>query len=231
MHGAIFDLDGTIVDNMALHMEAFAIFSARHGLPPLTMDDRRRLDGRRNRDIFPDLFHRPLDETELREYADEKEALYRSLSAGRLRPLQGFDRLAAFLGRRSIPLAIATSAPRENVEHTLRELGLDDRALTIVRSDEVGRGKPWPDVFLEAAARIGASPRDCVAFEDAPIGIAAAAAAGMQTVAVTTSFASAEFAMQTAAPDHIVAHFDDYLEGPGRWLLEPPAAPTGEAAR
>ena len=52
MRGAIFDLDGTIVDNMPVHVEAFAIFVGRHGLPPLTLNDRKRLDGRRNRDIF-----------------------------------------------------------------------------------------------------------------------------------------------------------------------------------
>ncbi|HET8647103.1 MAG TPA: HAD hydrolase-like protein, partial [Vicinamibacteria bacterium] len=51
--GAIFDLDGTLVDNMALHAQAFVRFCGRHGLPPFTTDMRRRFDGKRNRDIFP----------------------------------------------------------------------------------------------------------------------------------------------------------------------------------
>ncbi|HSK08023.1 MAG TPA: HAD family phosphatase [Vicinamibacterales bacterium] len=225
IRGAIFDLDGTIVDNMALHMEAFAIFSERHGLPPLTKEDRRRLDGRRNKDIFPDLFNRSLSEAELLAHAGEKESLYRSLSAGRLVPLAGFDRLVAALDRRSIPIAIATSAPLDNVLHTLREIGLDRDALPIVRSDEVARGKPWPDVFLAAAARVGRAPEECVAFEDAPIGVAAAVAAGMETVAVTTSFSAADFAGHASVPRHVIATFDDYLEGPGRWLRVSPTAP------
>ena len=219
MRGAIFDLDGTVVDNMLLHAEAFAIFAERHGLPPLTMEDRRRLDGRRNRDIFPDLFGRPLDERTLAAYADEKESLYRELSRGRIVLTAGFDRLLARLDAASIPIAIATSAPPENVVHSLHESGLDRRGLTIVRSDQVPRGKPFPDVFLEAARRLGAEPSGCIAFEDAPIGIAAGAAAGMETVAVMTSFSADVFRAATPPPTHIVKDFDEYLAGPGRWLL------------
>ena len=91
--GAVFDLDGTLVDNMPIHAEAFSIFASRHGLPPLTLEDRARLDGKRNRDIFPILFNRPLEDPVLRAYADEKEAIYRELSQGRLVPMRGLDRL------------------------------------------------------------------------------------------------------------------------------------------
>jgi HAD superfamily hydrolase (TIGR01509 family) len=219
MRGAIFDLDGTIVDNMSIHAEAFAIFVSRHGLPPLSPADRRRLDGKRNRDIFPDLFGRPLPEDELRAYADEKESLYRELSRGRLCGLGGLVRLLARLEAASLPIAIATSAPPENVAHTLAELGLAERLTTIARSDQVARGKPWPDVFIEAARQLGVPPKACVAFEDAPMGIAAAAAAGMTTVAVTTSFSPEVFLGGTPKPDWIVRNFDEFLDGPAASLL------------
>jgi HAD superfamily hydrolase (TIGR01509 family) len=224
--GAIFDLDGTIVDNMPLHAEAFAIFAGRHNLPPLTLADRRRLDGKRNRDIFPDLFGRPLPEDELGAYAEEKEQLYRTLSAGRLVPLRGLRRLLELCGRLGVATAVATSAPPENVTHTLRELALEDTLSVVVRSDDVPRGKPWPDVFLAAAARIGVAPEACIAFEDAPAGVAAAAAARMRTVAVTTSFGAEDFASQAVPPDHLVRDFEEFLEGPARGLL-PPEGPTG----
>ncbi|HEY3381921.1 MAG TPA: HAD family phosphatase [Vicinamibacterales bacterium] len=220
MRGAIFDLDGTIVDNMPIHLEAFAIFAERHGLPPLTIDDRKRLDGRRNRDIFPDLFRRPLSDPEHRAFADEKESLYRTLSRGRLSLSPGFERLLARLNARGIPAAIATSAPPENVEHSLVELGLTSRLTCIVRSDQVARGKPFPDVFLAAADRLGVPPADCVAFEDAPAGIQAARAAGMQTVAMTTSFGPDVFRMPDVAADVIVHDFDEYLAGAGASLLD-----------
>jgi len=217
--GFVFDLDGTIVDNMAIHAEAFFAFVDRHRLPPLGEGDRGRFEGKRNRDIFPDLFGRDLGEAELRRFSEEKEGLYRRLSRGALRPLRGFLRLLEALDARRIPVAIATSAPAENVPHTLGELGLEGRLRIVARSDEVARGKPHPDVFLEAARRIGVAPAECLAFEDAPLGVRAARAAGMQVCGITTTFSEVAFAEHGAPPDFCCADFDEYLEGLGAWLL------------
>src|SRR5258705_9399590 len=125
--GFIFDLDGTLVANMALHEEAFALFTERHGLPRLTAEMRARLDGKRNRDIFPILFERELSADDQRRFADEKESVYRELSPGRLAPLPGLGRLLYALERRHLPTALAPSAPLENVTHTLRNPGLARR--------------------------------------------------------------------------------------------------------
>jgi beta-phosphoglucomutase len=217
--GFIFDLDGTIVDNMPIHAEAFGIFVTRHGLSPLTPEDRRRLDGRRNREIFPDLFGRTLSEDELRLFAGEKESLYRELSVGRLVPLRGFEQLLSMLESRRIPAAIATSAPPENVTHTLRELRLSSRLTRITRGDQVRRGKPYPDVFLASAALMGVPPECCVAFEDAPAGITAVKAAGMTAVAITTSFSRDVFRSYEPWPDVIVADFEEFVGGPGGQLI------------
>lgn len=211
MRGAIFDLDGTIVDNMPVHMEAFAVFCKRHGLKPLTVDDRKRLDGRRNRDIFPDLFGRALTDEEQRVFAEEKEDLYRELSVGRLVPVNGLVELLDELDARGIPVAVATSAPPANVSHTLAELDLASRLACVVRSDQVAHGKPFPDVFLAAAARLGVPPADCVAFEDAPIGIVAAKAAGMHAVAISNSFAAEVFLAPAVGADEVVRDFSDFL--------------------
>jgi HAD superfamily hydrolase (TIGR01509 family) len=217
--GFVFDLDGTIVDNMPIHAEAFFAFIDRHGLPPLTDRDRGRFEGKRNRDIFPDLFGRDLSEEELRRFSDDKESLYRQLSGGVLRPLRGFVRLLDLLERHRIPVAVATSAPADNVPHTLGELGLASRLRIVTRSDEVPRGKPHPDVFLEAARRIGVPPSRCLAFEDAPLGVRAARGAGMPVCGITTTFSAAAFAEHGAAPDFCCADFHEYLAGPGAWLL------------
>ncbi|MCL4814433.1 MAG: HAD family phosphatase [Vicinamibacteraceae bacterium] len=218
----VFDLDGTMVDNMAPHLEAFARFGQRHGLPPLTMADRARIDGKRNAEVFATVFGRTLTDAEWRAFEDEKEALYRELSVGRLVPTPGLERLLALAGERDIAIAVATSAPRENVEHTLRELGLAHLLPYVARGDEVPHGKPAPDVFLAAARRIGVPPALCVAFEDAPMGIAAARRAGMQTCGLTTSFTRAQLEALDEPPHFVVGDFDEFLEGPGRWLLAPP---------
>ncbi len=216
--GVIFDLDGTMVDNMPFHASAFAIFAERHGLPPLDMAQRARFDGKRNREIFPDLFGRELSEAEQARFADEKESLYRELSLDRLVPMPGLVRFLDLLDARGVGVAIATSAPAENVPHSLGELGLRERITRIARSGQVGRGKPYPDVFLAAARLLECEPGQCLAFEDAPLGVLAARAAGMTCVAITTSFDRAALLAAGAEPHAAVADFEEYLEKWGEWL-------------
>lgn len=221
IQGVVFDMDGTLLDNMPFHQEAFDTFAQRHGLPALTLETRKWMDGKRNRDIFPQLLDRPaMTGAEVDELADQKESLYRSLSKGRLTALPGLARLLDLLAQRGIPVSLATSAPLANVTHTLAELGLSERLAIIARSDTVPRGKPFPDVFLEAARLMGAEPTRCVAFEDAPAGIIAARDAGMSTIALATSY-SPEILLETVPPPHaIVANYDEYLSGAGSWLTE-----------
>ena len=207
----IFDLDGTIVDNMALHAEAFAAFAGRHGLPALTPADRAKLDGRRNSEIFPVLFNREMAREEWLAYEHEKEKLYRERSGGRLMLVAGLPALLARLADQSIAVALATSAPELNVVHTLTEVGLIGAFPIVVRGDQVGRGKPAPDVFIEASRQLGVPPDACVVIEDAPMGIVAAKAAGMTVVAITTSFSQAQFQALAPPPDIVCADFDALL--------------------
>ena len=207
----IFDIDGTIVDNMHLHAEAFSVFAERHGLPPLTSEDRARLDGRRNSEIFPILFNRDVPREEWQAYEREKEGLYRELSRGRLLPMKGLHVLIDRLRESEIAMALATSAPEPNVIHTLNELGLADAFPVIVRGDQVPRGKPAPDVFLEAARRLNVAPADCLVFEDAPMGIEAAHAAGMPVVGLTTSFHPSHFDELDRPPTCTCCDFEDFL--------------------
>ena len=203
----IFDIDGTIVDNMHLHAEAFGVFAERHGLPALTPGDRARLDGRRNSEIFPILFKREIARDEWLQYEEEKEGLYRELSRGRLAPMPGLKELIQRLKDDGVAVALATSAPEPNVAHTLGELGLSAAFPIIVRGDQVSRGKPAPDVFLEAARQLNVPPAQCLVFEDAPMGVVAAQAAGMPVVALTTSFAAAHFQALQPPPDFVCGDF------------------------
>ena len=172
---------------MPLHAEAFAVFALRHALPPLTEADRAKLDGRRNSEIFPVLFGREMPREEWLVYEHEKEGLYRDLSRGRLTVVAGLPALLERLASARVAVAPATSAPEANVAHTLGEVGLTAAFPIVVRGDQVRRGKPAPDVFIEAGRQLGVSSDGCVVFEDAPMGIAAARAAGMRVVALTTS--------------------------------------------
>ena len=217
--GVVFDLDGTLTDNMACHAEAFAIFLHRHGLPEFTMAMRERLDGKRNSEIFPILFNRELSREEIQAFSDEKESAYRELSRERLRPLPGAIELLDRLAARGIGVAVATSAPEKNVAHTLGAIGLAERIGVITRSDTVPRGKPFPDVFLRAAEELGVAPDLCLAFEDAPVGVTAARRAGMRCALITSTFSVDTLAGSEQPPDAAYPDFDAYLESDGRWLV------------
>ena len=188
-------------------------------MPPFTIELRARLDGSRNSDVFPILFERALSAEDIARYTAEKESLYRELSRGRLQALPGLERLLATLEQLQLPVALATSSPAENIRHTLGETGLSRLLPFVVRADDVARGKPHPDVFEAAARLIGVPPTECIAFEDAPAGMRAARAAGMTCVAITTSFSPADFAAHGIPPDAAFADFDEFLAGPGAWLL------------
>jgi beta-phosphoglucomutase len=219
LRGFVFDLDGTLTDNMALHQRAFDLFAARHGLPALTLEQRRRLDGKRNRDIFPILFGKAFDAAALRALADEKESLYRELSRGKLEPMKGLRELLACLLTLKIPAAIATSAPPENVVHSLRELGLEGAFAAVAKAEDLPRGKPHPDVFLAAAQALQVEPELCLAFEDAPMGVEAARAAGMTCVALTTSFPAEVFRSHPVAPHALVRDYAEFLAGLGKMIV------------
>jgi beta-phosphoglucomutase len=217
--GVIFDLDGTLADNMSWHAKAFETFLARHRLPPLTMELRRRIDGKTNADLMPILFGRALTAEELARYSNEKEGLYRELSHGAVQATRGAHRLLDALSANRIPVAIATSAPRENVQFTLAELGLANRFDAIARGEDVPRGKPAPDVFLHAAAALGVAPESCLAFEDAPVGVAAIRAAGMRCVALTLSFTPDVLAASDPPPHATYPDFDAFLAAEGDGLV------------
>ena len=156
---------------------------------------------------FPILFNREVARDEWRQYEEEKEGLYRELSRGRLAPMPGLNALIQRLKDDGIAVALATSAPEPNVAHTLAELGLSAAFPIIVRGDQVARGKPAPDVFLEAARQLNLPPAQCLVFEDAPMGVVAAQAAGMPVVALTTSFAAARFQALQPPPDLVCRDF------------------------
>ncbi len=186
MRAAIFDLDGTLVDNMSVHADAWAALSTGHGVQ--VPRDRFLLEfaGRKNEEIIADLW--PGHDAEFAHLlASEKEALYRELYRPRLAPLTGLLPFLDALAAAGVPLAIASAAPVLNRALVLDGLDLRRRFAKIIGAEDARRGKPFPDIFLAAASALGVPPEECVAFEDALLGVEAAVAAGMPTAAVTTS--------------------------------------------
>lgn len=192
-------MDGTLVDNMGFHAQAWLEMAARLGLHGLTAElFESHYAGQRNEEIFPDLLKRPVPPDELARLAEEKEQLYRDQAAPHLHEVTG---LSAFLDRlqaRDIQLAVATAAPPKNRALALRALKLEQRFAVVIGAEDAARGKPHPDLYLAAAKRLALDPSACVAFEDAPNGVRAAVAAGMACAGVVTTTSAERLAVAGA---------------------------------
>lgn len=194
---AIFDMDGVVVDTNALHKDAWRAFCHARGLSPSEADMERWVFGRTNKDILSFLLGPGLTRTELHNLAEEKESLFRKWAKGRLRPLAGLESLLADLAKAGVGLAVATSAPSGNVDCVMAETGLAHRFQHIVDAAAVERSKPEPDIYLEAAGRLGMAPSRCLVFEDSLSGIEAARRAGMTVVGLATTHGLEELAPRT----------------------------------
>jgi beta-phosphoglucomutase len=179
----LWDLDGTLIDSEQYHWLAWRDAMAAEGVA-LTHAQFLKTFGLRNDAIIPQWIP-AAPTTEIDRIADAKEQLYRRLiREGGLVPLPGAAEWTARLAREGWRQAIASSAPRENIDAVLAVLDLGPVFQAVVSAEDVTFGKPDPQVFLTAAARLDSSPARCIVVEDAPAGIAAARRAGMASIGV-----------------------------------------------
>ena len=179
-------MDGVIVDSNPAHKIALKEFCRKYGKDLSEEELREKIYGRRNQDWLIKIFG-PLDDGKMKAYADEKEALFRKIYDQDIKPVDG---LADFLKRledQKLPRAIATSAPRSNVDFTLDKTGLGRFFDTILDDTFVEQGKPHPDIYLKTAKALNFEPGWCVVFEDSLAGVESAKNAGCKVVGVTTT--------------------------------------------
>jgi HAD superfamily hydrolase (TIGR01509 family) len=129
----------------------------------------------------------PLPEQEVARLKSAKEEAYRRLIAGRVEALPGAAEMIGRARTNELRQAIVSSTPRDNIALVLRSLGLEEAFDAIVGEEDAARGKPDPEGFSLAATRLGVVHGECIVIEDAPEGIAAAKAAGMRCIGVTTT--------------------------------------------
>lgn len=195
---AIFDMDGTLVDNMAYHIDSWEAFCQRYSLPFSRETYHQQFNGRTSRDVLQLLFGRTLTDVEVSDFTEEKEEMYRQLYRPHLKPIAGCAEFLETLKAHGVRLAVATSAPLSNVGFTLDGAGLTQFFEVVVHGAMVRRGKPDPETYRTTACKLGVGPSRCVVFEDALLGIESAQQAGMAVVGITTSHSADELATTTA---------------------------------
>ena len=203
----IFDMDGTMIDSMPFHAKSWIEFTRRHGVEIDAVELLRRTTGRTGVECMREVFERDIDSDEALALIHEKESIYRELFTPVFAEVGGFRRFAADAVARGLKVGVGTAGDKHNISFAFTHLKMDAVPHAIVGGDEGLPGKPEPDIFLEAARRMGVQAEQCIVFEDAPFGIEAARRAGMRAVAVCTSHAADEL-----EGSHVVARVRDYHE-------------------
>ncbi len=189
----IFDMDGTVVDNMRVHNQTWQTVLADEGLQIDIDDFNRQTTGKKTPEILRLYLGEKATPEEITRIAEKKEDIYRRVFRPYLRAIAGLTGFLEEARRLHIPVGLATSAGKTNIEYTLSGTGLKPYFDVLVGGDEVLQGKPDPEIFLMTARRLGVDVRRCLVFEDALLGIEAARRAGMKAVAITTTIPARDF--------------------------------------
>ncbi|MGW0788061.1 HAD family hydrolase [Streptomyces sp. NPDC002911] len=188
----LFDLDGTLVDSEPNYYEAGRRLLARYGVRDFSWENHTRFIGIGTRETLTVLREEYGIEAPVDELLAGKNALYLELAGTSTTVFPEMRTLVERLHEHGVPMAVASGSSRAAIAATLAVTGLDACLPLHVSAEEVVRGKPEPDVFLEAARRLGVAPGSCVVLEDAVPGVRAAHAAGMRCVAVPDASATVD---------------------------------------
>jgi HAD superfamily hydrolase (TIGR01509 family) len=200
----LWDMDGTLIDSEQLHWISWRDTLAKEG-NAITREQFLSSFGQRNDSIIPRWLGATATPERIERISQAKEELYRQLvRKNGISPLPGVKTWVHRLHDRGWLQAIASAAPRPNIEVVLAALGATHYFEGIVSAEDVHRGKPDPEVYLTAASRVGASPGSCIVVEDAVAGIEGARSAGMRSIGVSRN--------GKHLPADIVVHSLDLLD-------------------
>lgn len=192
VNAAIFDLDGTLIDNNTYHLQSWLQYLKDMNREMSEEEYKANVNGRTNKDVIEYIYQRKMDDKEAMKYAHEKEAIYRQLYAPYIKPVAGLLELLEKLRSLSIPMAIATSGIQVNIDFLFEHIPIRSYFDVIVNSAHISKGKPDPEIYIKTAELLKVSPAECLVFEDAVVGINSAKAAGMKVVGVLTTHKAEE---------------------------------------
>ena len=182
----IWDMDGIIADTSQYHHKGWQIVFRKRGTN-YTEEDFRRNTGKRSDTIVREVLGEKIPQNEITKIIQEKDETFRQLMGQKIKLFPGVLKLITSLKEHGFKIAIASSAPMENIRLITRSLKIDNRFDAIVSGWEVTKGKPQPQTFLLAAEKLGVETEDCIVIEDAISGVTASKRAGMRCIAVTNT--------------------------------------------
>jgi HAD superfamily hydrolase (TIGR01509 family) len=184
----IFDMDGVLVNSNPYHLAKWIDFLDHHQISYKEEELPELILGKRNDTAFSHFLGPDLTPQESKRLSEEIEETFRRVFKKHARPLPGLDKLIKECHAAGIPMAVASSAVRANIEFVVDALSYRPYFRTMVSGDEVRHAKPDPEIYLKAAEHLGIDPADAVAFEDSYVGIGAVKNAGMKCVAIASTF-------------------------------------------
>jgi HAD superfamily hydrolase (TIGR01509 family) len=182
----IFDVDGTMVNNTAVHKGVWLeLLDGQYGMKLSKQEYHEKVHARSNDRIVQNLFGAEASVELIEKIADDKEKLYRKTFAPHLREIPGLRRLLEELEQAEIACGVASNSSKENVDFVLDGLNLQRFFKVAINRDMVKAGKPDPESLLRAANGLGYPPGKCLVFDDSSSGFRACRNAGMKYIAIT----------------------------------------------
>ncbi len=188
----IFDMDGTMIDNMMVHHRAWQQQLSIEGFNYSLAEIIEHFHGK-NLEIIERIFGEKYTPEERLRFSNDKETKYREIYRPDLKLVDGLHELLAIAYENDIPMGIGTAAQYANVDMVLDALNIRNYFGAIVADIDVKKGKPDPEVFLTVASKLNVLPEHCLVFEDSPVGAKTAENAGMKAIMITTTHKEHEF--------------------------------------
>ncbi|MFL2622612.1 MAG: HAD family hydrolase [Candidatus Marisimplicoccus sp.] len=184
--GIIFDMDGTIVDSLPYHHEAWKIFFNENQVENFS-DKLKDYKGGGTLDLMKAVYGNKYSLKDLKSMSDEKEVIFREIYKGKINPIEGFKKFLIDIKSKHILVGLASNAVRKNVSLIINELNIFNDFDSIICGDEVNNGKPNPEMFNKTINRFNIKKDECLIFEDSLEGVKAAKNSGIKVVGISSS--------------------------------------------
>lgn len=184
--GIIFDMDGTIVDSLPYHYEAWKIFFNENKVENFS-EKLNEYKGGGTLDLMRTVYGNQYSKKELKKMSEDKEKIFRKIYKGEIKQILGFKNFLDELKSKDIMVGLASNAIRKNVSMIINELEIYDHFDSIICGDEVINGKPNPEMFNETIDRFNINKDECLIFEDSLEGVLAAKNSGVKVIGITSS--------------------------------------------